>query len=150
VFIKYIFTTLYFLFFYFSDNVILSRKCQQPCQHTVCQACYFKTKREPPCPRCSTDDFQCMKKFSKCVRKDTCTRHKYPCEAHQKVWAFQYYLKRVDRVYLLVIMKSVRRSVFLRISLGFFSNFLGQYPFRSLLLFFCFYLKTIVDKRNAI
>lgn len=66
------------------DNVIISRRCQQPCQHTVCQACYFKTKREPPCPKCLLDDFQCMKKFSKCVRKDTCTRHKFPCEPHQK------------------------------------------------------------------
>lgn len=66
------------------DNVIISRKCQAPCQHTVCQACYFKTKREPPCPRCAYDDFQCMVKFAKCVRKDTCTRHKYPCEPHQK------------------------------------------------------------------
>ncbi|XP_057309925.1 cysteine-rich motor neuron 1 protein-like isoform X1 [Hydractinia symbiolongicarpus] len=67
-----------------TDNVVIRRTCQQPCQHTVCQACYFKTKREPPCPKCATDDFGCMKRFSKCVRKDACTRHKYPCEPHQK------------------------------------------------------------------
>lgn len=66
------------------DNVVIARNCQRPCQHTVCQACYFKTRREPPCSRCGRDDFDCMRKFSKCVRKDTCTRHKFPCEPHQK------------------------------------------------------------------
>jgi len=66
------------------DNVIISRTCQQPCQHTICNACYFKTKREPPCPKCTHDDFECLKAFSKCVKRDTCTRHKFPCESHQR------------------------------------------------------------------
>lgn len=82
-FFKYLLSIIFL--FPLSDNVIIERECQKPCQHTVCQACYFKTKREPPCPRCAFDDFQCMAKFAKCVRKDTCTRHKYPCEPHQKV-----------------------------------------------------------------
>lgn len=66
------------------DNVIIERSCQQPCQHTVCQACYFKTKREPPCRKCARDDFNCMKGFARCLKKDTCTRHKFPCEPHQR------------------------------------------------------------------
>jgi len=66
------------------DNVVIPRTCQRPCQHTICQACYFKTRREPPCTRCAHDDFDCMRKFSRCVRKDTCSRHKFPCEPHQK------------------------------------------------------------------
>ncbi|XP_057309973.1 uncharacterized protein LOC130647973 [Hydractinia symbiolongicarpus] len=66
------------------DNAVIDRSCQRKCQHTHCQACYFKTKRESPCPRCATDDFECMKTFASCIRHETCTKHKYPCEAKQK------------------------------------------------------------------
>ena len=61
------------------------RSCQAPCQHTTCQACYFKTKDEPPCRKCSTNDFDCLKKFGKCVKRELCTRAKYPCMAKAKV-----------------------------------------------------------------
>ena len=64
---------------------MVKRDCQKKCQHTSCQACYFKTKRESPCPKCLTDDYSCMKKFSKCIRAETCTRQKHPCKAHKKV-----------------------------------------------------------------
>jgi len=60
------------------------RSCQAPCQHTTCQACYFKTKDEPPCRKCSANDFDCLKKFGKCVKRELCTRAKYPCMAKAK------------------------------------------------------------------
>lgn len=70
-----------------SKNTKLQRTCQFPCQHTTCQACYFVPKDEPPCRKCSKDDFDCLKKFGRCVKRDACTRAKYPCmvKARRKI-----------------------------------------------------------------
>jgi len=65
-------------------NALVSRGCQRQCQHTSCRACFFKTKRESPCPKCSHDDFDCMQNFSKCIRAETCYRQKHPCKPHKK------------------------------------------------------------------
>ena len=77
------------MYFFFSHNRLIERSCQKQCQHTSCQACYFKTKRESRCSKCATDDFKCMLTFSKCVRREQCTKHKFPCEPHQKVCFFK-------------------------------------------------------------
>ena len=71
--------------FTFRDNRLVKRECQKDCQHTSCQACYFKTKKESPCPKCSNNDFTCMKEFAKCVKAETCSRQKHPCKKNKKV-----------------------------------------------------------------
>lgn len=52
--------------------------CQSTCQHTSCSACKFVT--QPTCRICGEDDFQCLRKFGKCIRKDVCSRRKFPCQ----------------------------------------------------------------------
>ncbi|KAJ8304700.1 hypothetical protein KUTeg_018283, partial [Tegillarca granosa] len=49
-----------------------SEDCQKPCQHTSCKACRFL--REPECRKCKKDDFRCMKKYGRCIKRDYCTR----------------------------------------------------------------------------
>ncbi|CAH1796485.1 unnamed protein product [Owenia fusiformis] len=59
------------------------QNCQGDCQHTSCSACRF-VNDEPDCIKCRRDDFQCMKNYGKCVRKQVCTRHKFPCKKKSK------------------------------------------------------------------
>ncbi|XP_061193985.1 uncharacterized protein LOC133202224 [Saccostrea echinata] len=54
-----------------------SRDCQFPCQHTSCQACRFIA--EPKCKSCLKDDFRCLKRYGKCVKRQYCTKRKFPC-----------------------------------------------------------------------
>lgn len=56
----------------------VSRSCQSPCQHTSCQACRFEW--EPKCKACQKDDFRCLKRYGKCVKRQYCTKRKYPCK----------------------------------------------------------------------
>eukprot|EP00105_Crassostrea_gigas_P035671 XP_019919819.1 PREDICTED: uncharacterized protein LOC105320919 isoform X2 [Crassostrea gigas] len=56
----------------------VSRSCQSPCQHTSCQACRFES--EPKCKACQKDDFRCLKRYGKCVKRQYCTKRKYPCK----------------------------------------------------------------------
>ncbi|XP_065059750.1 cysteine-rich motor neuron 1 protein-like [Rhopilema esculentum] len=62
-----------------SKNHEKHRPCQAPCQHTTCQACYFEQKDEPPCRKCAKNDFDCLRRFGRCVKREICTRAKYPC-----------------------------------------------------------------------
>ena len=69
---------------FFRDVAEFLQPCQSKCQHTSCSACRFVTT--PSCRKCKQDDFRCMKRFGKCVRKDTCSRRKFPCkEKYSKV-----------------------------------------------------------------
>ncbi|XP_067664624.1 insulin-like growth factor-binding protein 7 [Haliotis asinina] len=61
-----------------SDAAEVRRDCHGDCQHTSCNACTFQ--REPECPVCRKDDFRCLKKFGKCIKKQTCSRKRYPCK----------------------------------------------------------------------
>ncbi|XP_077971621.1 uncharacterized protein LOC120346507 [Styela clava] len=65
------------------NALIESQDCQGDCQHTACSACFFQ--EEPPCPKCGTNDFSCIKKFAKCTKKKTtCKRNKFPCKKQKK------------------------------------------------------------------
>ena len=77
-----------FLYHYFRAVAEFLQPCQSKCQHTSCSACRFVTT--PSCRKCKQDDFRCLKKFGKCVRKDTCSRRKFPCkEMYAKVSPIQ-------------------------------------------------------------
>lgn len=52
--------------------------CQGDCQHTSCHACQFF--RDTSCTKCRQDDWKCLRDFGKCVKRETCTRTKYPCK----------------------------------------------------------------------
>ncbi|XP_052791401.1 uncharacterized protein LOC128225570 [Mya arenaria] len=58
--------------------------CHAHCQHTSCSACRFVDK--PDCRKCTKDDFRCLHKFGKCMRKETCSRKKFPCK--EKYFSF--------------------------------------------------------------
>ncbi|ELU06981.1 hypothetical protein CAPTEDRAFT_176487 [Capitella teleta] len=60
------------------DNADLKQDCQGDCQHTSCSACRFV--HEPPeCQKCDQDDFRCMRSFGTCIKRDFCSRQKFPC-----------------------------------------------------------------------
>lgn len=61
----------------------VSQSCQSPCQHTSCQACNFES--EPKCKACQKDDFRCLKRYGKCVKRQYCTKRKYPCKPQYSV-----------------------------------------------------------------
>lgn len=62
--------------------------CHSQCQHTSCSACRFT--KPPSCRKCAEDDFRCLRKFGKCIRKDTCSRRKFPCkEKYASEWIQQ-------------------------------------------------------------
>ncbi|XP_055349690.1 uncharacterized protein LOC129596438 [Paramacrobiotus metropolitanus] len=61
------------------DNADETRPCQTGCQHTSCMACRFTNSDPQACPSCRTDDFHCMKRYGRCIRKQTCWRRKFPC-----------------------------------------------------------------------
>ncbi|KAH3836972.1 uncharacterized protein LOC127880299 [Dreissena polymorpha] len=56
----------------------LLQPCQSKCQHTSCSACRFV--EESACRKCRQDDFRCIKKFGNCMRKETCSRKRFPCK----------------------------------------------------------------------
>ncbi|XP_060594939.1 uncharacterized protein LOC132749238, partial [Ruditapes philippinarum] len=66
------------------DVAEFPQPCQSKCQHTSCSACKFVA--QPSCRKCANDDFRCMRKFGRCIRKDTCSRRKYPCK--EKYFSF--------------------------------------------------------------
>ncbi|KAK3605640.1 hypothetical protein CHS0354_032591 [Potamilus streckersoni] len=61
------------------DVAEIPMSCQGKCQHTSCKACKFVVT--PSCRKCAKDDFRCMKKFGKCIKRDTCIRTTFPCTA---------------------------------------------------------------------
>ncbi|KAL4227979.1 hypothetical protein ACF0H5_013417 [Mactra antiquata] len=70
------------------DVADVLQPCQSQCQHTSCSACKFVA--QPSCRKCAPDDFRCLRKFGRCVRKDTCSRKKYPCkDKYSSIWAKQ-------------------------------------------------------------
>lgn len=65
------------------DIVEENKHCQGECQHTTCRACRLVQLKEPICPKCETDNFSCMRKFGKCIRKWSCNDY-FPC-SHKKI-----------------------------------------------------------------
>ncbi|XP_064619607.1 cysteine-rich motor neuron 1 protein-like [Lineus longissimus] len=62
------------------ENAETSQPCQGDCQHTSCKACRRLSNR-PDCPKCSNDDFSCMRNFANCIKKHLCKRTKgLPCK----------------------------------------------------------------------
>lgn len=64
------------------DVVDVKRDCHGKCQHTSCQACSWV---EPPvdCGACRSDDFDCLRRFASCVRRQHCTRDRFPCQTRK-------------------------------------------------------------------
>ncbi|KAL5004174.1 hypothetical protein ScPMuIL_017630 [Solemya velum] len=54
-----------------------NQPCQDDCQHTSCSACYFQTQLD--CVKCAKGDYSCLRRFGKCIKRDTCSRRKFPC-----------------------------------------------------------------------
>ncbi|XP_067942953.1 uncharacterized protein [Watersipora subatra] len=73
------------------DVVDMKRDCHGSCQHTSCQACSW-VNPDPECGACAPDDFNCIKRFAKCIKRSYCTRSKFPCkdvEEREHVGKFQ-------------------------------------------------------------
>ncbi|GFX42745.1 IGFBP N-terminal domain-containing protein [Trichonephila clavipes] len=60
------------------ENAETFRECQGLCQHTSCRACKF-LEPDQQCRACAKDDFQCIRNFGRCIRKDACKVKDYPC-----------------------------------------------------------------------
>ncbi|XP_013782340.1 uncharacterized protein LOC106466591 isoform X1 [Limulus polyphemus] len=60
-------------------NAEKKQECQGACQHTSCRACEFV--EGSTCTKCSPDDFRCLRRFGKCIRRDSCSKKKFPCRA---------------------------------------------------------------------
>ncbi|XP_071484675.1 uncharacterized protein [Diadema antillarum] len=60
------------------DNADVLQHCQGQCQHTSCLACQFVAD-EPDCGRCSRDDFRCIRRYAKCLRRSKCSKQQFPC-----------------------------------------------------------------------
>ncbi|XP_059174639.1 CCN family member 3-like [Physella acuta] len=60
-----------------SDVVDTVIECHGKCQHTSCRACAFI--EEPDCPSCQKDDFKCLNKFGRCIKKHVCSSRKKNC-----------------------------------------------------------------------
>lgn len=76
-FIYFVFQLFFFNFC--SDVVDLKRECHGSCQHTSCQACSW-VDPDPDCGACASDDFRCIKRFAKCIKRNFCSRQKFPCK----------------------------------------------------------------------
>lgn len=76
--LQHIFNGKFYLFT--SDVVDMKRDCQGPCQHTSCQACSW-VDPDPDCVACALNDYGCIKRFAKCIKRSYCTRSKFPCKA---------------------------------------------------------------------
>ncbi|XP_002732928.2 uncharacterized protein LOC100375861 [Saccoglossus kowalevskii] len=63
-----------------TENANEKRDCQGYCQHTSCRACRF-IDPTPECTKCAKDDEDCIMKFGRCVRKNVCSKDKYPCKS---------------------------------------------------------------------
>ena len=74
------FIALYIFIIYCSDVVDMKRDCHGSCQHTSCQACSW-VDPDPDCGACASDDFGCIKRFAKCIKRSYCTRSKFPCKS---------------------------------------------------------------------
>ncbi|GAU99252.1 hypothetical protein RvY_10282 [Ramazzottius varieornatus] len=66
------------------DNADEAKTCQEKCQHTSCSACRFVNHSPEQCPKCGKDDFPCMKRYGRCIRKKTCQKRKFPCSTSLK------------------------------------------------------------------
>ncbi|XP_050401996.1 serine protease HTRA1B [Patella vulgata] len=56
----------------------MHQECQAQCQHTSCSACSYV--KDINCPKCKKNDFRCLKKYGKCIKRNFCTRRKFPCK----------------------------------------------------------------------
>ncbi|XP_066272102.1 cysteine-rich motor neuron 1 protein-like [Branchiostoma lanceolatum] len=65
------------------DMAHTKQACQGECQHTSCSACRY-IDPEPECQKCDTNDFRCIRRFGKCVRRMECSRNKHPCKMDPK------------------------------------------------------------------
>ena len=66
------------------DNADKKQDCQGDCQHTACSACRFVHDSDD-CVKCRQDDFNCMKRFAKCMKKKQCTKSIFPCRRKTSV-----------------------------------------------------------------
>ena len=66
--------------FWHSDNTLKTQSCHGQCQHTSCQACRYEA--ELGCEKCRKDDFNCLRKFGRCMKREVCkARKQYPCKS---------------------------------------------------------------------
>ncbi|GFT55728.1 IGFBP N-terminal domain-containing protein [Nephila pilipes] len=70
------------------ENAEAFRKCHGLCQHTSCRACKF-LESEQQCTACAKDDFQCIRDFGRCIRKDACKSKTYPCGKQNFIRRFE-------------------------------------------------------------
>ncbi|EDV26322.1 uncharacterized protein TRIADDRAFT_54193 [Trichoplax adhaerens] len=63
-----------------TNNAIEIKTCRGGCQHTSCDACSYI----PVCHKCAVDDFKCLKRYGRCLKRKRCNRSTFPCPASQK------------------------------------------------------------------